>query len=205
VWAVDLQRKKVVKTIAHEAQLVLDRGEAAANGVDPLVYQVHTMLPLSAGRYQLRASATSAKAGTAGSVYLEADVPDYAKLPLAIAPIAVAYAEERTLPIVRGGAGIGLIPVSVALERTFTTADRLRLTSDVVQRVAIETDLAVDLLTAAGDRARRLLEKRLGPRDPRTLDVRLDLAGLAPGAYRVRVTAAAGATSATRELAFVVQ
>jgi VWFA-related protein len=205
VWAVDLRRKKVVKTIARQAQLVLDRDEAAADQAEPLVYQVHTMLPLDAGRYQLRASAMSVKSGASGSIYLETDVPDYDKSPLLLAPVAVAYVDTRRLPVVRGGAGVGLLPAPLALDRAFTLGDRLRLSSEVVQRAAGMVSVKIDLLTASGERGRSLLDRQIDRGDPRAVDVELDLAGLAAGGYRLRFAADAGGVHAEREIAFIVR
>jgi VWFA-related protein len=62
VWAVDLHKKKAVKSVAREARLDLSPAEAKAAAGD-LTYQVYTTLTLGPGKYQLRASAISAKTG----------------------------------------------------------------------------------------------------------------------------------------------
>ena len=195
VWAVDLAKKKVASSVAREARGIT---------VDAK-YQVHTMLMLKPGRYQLRAAASSATLAKGASVFQEIVVPDYEKSALEIGPIAVAYADGQRVPVVRGGLGAGLFPLAVTLDREFSVVDKLRVVSDIVQRTKDVVDVEVDLFTAAGDRARRLLAKSLQPADARTLDIALDLEGLSTGGYRLRIRARAPAASSERELPFVVR
>src|SRR6185295_17945765 len=54
VWAVDLGKKKAVKSVAREARLVARQVAATASA--SVAYQVQTVLELPPGRYQLRAS-----------------------------------------------------------------------------------------------------------------------------------------------------
>jgi hypothetical protein len=204
VWAVDLRRKKVVSSVAREARLAVDPA-LTTDPRDGATYQVQTSLPLSPGRYQLRASAISAKAGNGGSVYLEIEVPDYRSPAIHIGPVVLRYADGSGIPVVVRSGLNAEPPLTVTLDRDFLAGERLRVMSAVVQRTKKTANVRVDVLTAAGDRARRLLDKRLDVRDPRMLDVRLDLAGLAPGGYRLRVSADDGTTAAERELGFVVR
>jgi VWFA-related protein len=195
VWAIDLRKKKVVASVAREARVTV-----------PAPYQVHTMLTLKPGRYQLRASAASGATAKGGSVFQALDVPDYRKALLEIGPVSVAYSGPQRVPVVRGGVGAsGLFPIPVTLDREFSADDTIRLVCDVTGKATGPVDVEVDLLTAAGDRARRLLARPLTGAGPRTLEVALNLAGLAPGGYRVRIAAAAGAISASREIAIVVR
>jgi VWFA-related protein len=204
IWAVDLRRKKVVKNITREARFVLDAAEMADNRADPVRYQVHTTLPLEPGRYQLRASALSAKAHAGGSTYLEVIVPNYEKAPLEITAIVVAR-ETPNVPIVRGGLGVGILPVAVTLDREFTTTESVRLLCQLTQRTRAPIDIEVALFTAAGDRARRLLVKQLTAEEPRALDLALDLSGLAPGGYRLRVVATSATNTVVRETGLIVK
>jgi len=200
IWAIDLRRKRVVKNIAREASLVLDRTEAAAKAGEIFRYQVQTALALDPGRYQLRASATSARAGKSGSVYLETDVVDYAKTPIAIGPIALAYADGPRVSLVRGGLPS---PVLMTLDRDFEPGERLRALCEIARKDP--ATVSVDLYTASGDRARRLMEKSLGLTGSHMLEVEVDLAGLTAGGYRLRLTASDGAHTSQRELPFVVR
>jgi VWFA-related protein len=202
VWAVDLRRKKVAGSVAREARLAVDPS-LTTDPRDGATYQVQTSLALTPGRYQLRASAISAKAGNGGSVYLEVEVPDYRSQGIHVGPVVLRYADGSQIPVARGGLNAGL-PLTVTLDREFPAGERLRVQCAIVQRAKKPANVTVDVLTGAGDRARRLLDKRLDLHDPRMLDVRLDLAGLAPGGYRLRVSADDG-TTAEREIGFVVR
>ena len=82
--------------------------------------------------------------------------------------------------------------------------ETLRIVCDVVRRGKAVPDVEVDLLNADGSRARRVLTKTMGAAD-RTIDVQLDLVGLAPGGYRVRIRSAVGSASAEREVPFIVR
>jgi VWFA-related protein len=205
VWAVDLRKKKPVKSVAREAQLVLDPGEAAAHPGDPVVFQVHTALPLDPGRYQLRASLMSAKAGKGGSVYLETEVPALKKDRLDVVSVVLGYADGPKVPIVRGGAGVGLLPIHPTLDREFTAGERLRLVCDMATPATAIVTASIDLLTADGAPARRLWSGALERGPSSRIDADLSLEGLAPGAYRVRVAAAGGPATAEREVGLVVR
>jgi VWFA-related protein len=205
VWAVDLRKKKPVKSVAREAQLVLDPAEAAAHPGDPVVFQVHTALPLDPGRYQLRASLTSAKAGKGGSVYLETEIPELKKDRLDVVSVVLGYADGPKVPIVRGGAGVGLLPIHPTLDREFTPSDMLRVVCDVVKPATAAVTAAVDLLTAEGTHSKRLWSEALARGPSSRIDTNLSLEGLAAGGYRLRVSTADGSTSADREIGFVVR
>ena len=204
VWAVDLRRKKVVKNVARDARFVLDASETAANAADPVRYQVHTALALEPGKYQLRAAATSARAHAGGSTYLEIVVPDYEKAALEIAPIVLAR-QTPDVPIVRGGLGVGFLPVATTLEREFRVDELLRLHCAVTQRARTPVGVEVELINASGDRARQVLVEQLMADEPRALDLALDLAGLAPGGYRLRIVATGPSDRAVREVGLVVK
>ena len=205
VWAVDLRKKKPVKSVAREAQLVLDPGEAAAHPGDPVVFQVHTALPLDPGRYQLRASLTSAKAGKGGSVYLETEIPALKKDRLDVVSVVLGYADGPKVPIIRGGAGVGLLPIHPTLDREFTAIDRLRVVCDMATPATAIVTASIDLLTADGAPARRLWSGALDRGPSSRIDADLSLEGLASGGYRLRVSVADGSTAADREIGFVVR
>jgi VWFA-related protein len=205
VWAVDLRRKKVVKSVAREARFVLDPGEAAANTADPVAFQVRSVLSLQPGRYQLRASATSAKLAKGGSVYLENEVPDVRTRGLDIGGIVLGYADGPRVPIVRGGAAAGLLPIEPTLDREFARADAIRMVCDLTKPALASIDTAVDLLGPAGVSVKRLQSRRFERAEPSRLAVLVPLKDLEPGGYRVRVTVTGEKGSITREAGFIVK
>lgn len=203
VWAIDVRKRKAVKSIAREARFELDRAEAAAAAGDPLAYQVHTTLALGPGRYQLRASATSAKTGNGGSVFHEIDVPDFTR-PGAIGPIVVGYASGPRVPIVRGGLGIGLLPLAPTLDREFRRSDRLHVICELGKHPAGGSGATLDLLRGSGERLKRLATAVVGG-DTSRIDTTLSLDDLTPGGYLLRVTTITGAATAQREAGFIVK
>ena len=204
VWAVDLKKKKPVASVARQARLVLDPAEAAAASGDPLAVQVHTSLALKPGRYQLRASVMSDKTKAGGSVFLETEVVDVRKGDLGVGPIVIGYAGGPRVPIVRGGAGVGLLPVHPTLDREFAPSDKVRVVCDLTGAIATPADVFVDLLEGHAEEGARLLTTRATPAE-RRIDLEVPFEGLAPGAYRLRVTTTAGATSAVREVGFAIR
>jgi hypothetical protein len=204
VWAIDVRKKKAVRSIAREARLDLDPAEAAASASDPLAYQVHTALALSPGRYQLRASARSAKAGTGGSVFLELEVPDFTRAP-AVGAILLGYASGPRVPIVRGGLAVALLPVAPTLDREFLRTDLLRVVCDVGKGSASGAEVTLDLLRGSGEHVRRLNSGRDELTASSRIDTTLSLGDLAPGGYRLRVTATDGASAATAEAGLIVR
>lgn len=204
VWAIDLRKKKSVKSIAREARLDLNPAEAEAAGSDPLVYQIHTALSLDPGRYQLRASATSAKTGKGGSVFHETDVPDFTHAPT-VGAIVLAYAAGPRVPIVRGGLGVGLLPIAPTLDREFSRTESLRLVCDLARRPMESADVVVDLVRGNGESAKRVAVSRFRPAEGSQVDATFSLDDLPPGGYRVRVTATEGSVTAQREVGFVVR
>ena len=203
VWAIDLRKRKVVKSIAREARLDLDPAEAAASGGDPVAYQVQTALALEPGRYQLRASASSAKAGKGGSVFHEIEVPDFTRAP-AVGAIVLGYASGPRVPIVRGGLGVALLPVAPTLDREFLRTDRLRIVCEVGQSAVNGAEVTLDLLRGSGEQVKRIAGRSEG-QGTAGIDTTLSLDDLASGGYRLRVTATVGAVTAQREAGFVVK
>jgi VWFA-related protein len=204
VWAIDMRKKKVVKSVAREARLDLDPAEAAAAAGDPLPYQVQTALALKPGRYQLRASARSVKVGKGGSVFHEIEVPDFTHAP-AVGAIVLGYASGARVPIVRGGLGVALLPVAPTLDREFLRTDLLRVVCAVGTGAVSGAGVRLDLLRGSGAQVRRIASGRPGSDGTPAIDTTLSLDDLTPGAYRLRVTLIDGAVTTQREAGFVVR
>jgi VWFA-related protein len=97
---------------------------------------------------------------------------------------------------------VSALPFDPALDRTFTPADTLRLYFKAVQRQRAPVVATVSALTADG--ATVVTFDRNLPADG-TLDVRLPLAQLTPGAYVLRVAISDGARTSRKEVGFVVE
>jgi VWFA-related protein len=221
VYAVDLDKGTVVRSIANDAKVSRRLPAPPDRMASPrtrVTYAVETSLSLPPGHYQLRASATSAALATGGSVYLPLDVPDFSKAPLALSGIVLGYADGPRVPVGRTSApnppsvarlpspvSVGVLPFDPSLSREFATTDTLRVYCQVarqdsatIARVTIET---VD----TSERVVASLAVQVPARDRGNVDVELPLRDLAAGSYRIRVTAADGTHSTQREVGVSVR
>jgi VWFA-related protein len=210
VLVADENKNKVTSRTGREAQLVLKPG-VVGPAPETVSYQIGTALDLAPGRYQLRASASSVKLAKGGSVYLTIDVPDFSASPLSLSGLVLGYADGARVPVAPAptpgparGASPVTLPFAASLDRHFSTADTLRLYFEVAQKSGSAALRAKVEFVAEGDQIPVSfdLEPRAGSR---SFDVPLPLRDLAPGLYRLRVTATDGAHSAQRETGLSVR
>jgi hypothetical protein len=97
-----------------------------------------------------------------------------------------------------------LLPFDPTLDRVFTSRDTLRLFFKAVQRDAGPLTATISALTH-DDVAALTFNRELAAGPQPQLDVRLPLAQLTPGVYRLRVLVSDGAISSTREVGFVIR
>ena len=204
VWAVDLQKKKVVRNVTREARVILDARNDVRGPSDTVTYQVQASLVLPPGRYQLRASATSRKLAKGGSVYLEVDVPDFKKAGIELGGVVLAVAPDFSVPLAANQMTRGWLPITPALSREFARDDTLRVNRDVVRQDRIAADIVVELLDLTGRVLRTIEKRRVGTERSTRIDASLSLRDVTPGGYTLRVAAREGASVAQREVGFVV-
>ena len=213
VLVVDEKKTKVTSRTNVAARIALKpRGpslEADPNMPGLVSYQIPLTLELPPGKYQLRASATSTKLARGGSVYLTIEVPDFAKETLTLAGVTLGYGDGDHVPVAdlpkQGPKREARAPFAPSLDRTFTPADTLRLYFEVARRnPATVVGTKVAILDAQDD-VRAWVDRQIPANDRGRVDVRLPLSTLAPGAYRLRVTAEDGTNSAAREVGIVVK
>lgn len=214
-YAIDMKGGKVREQFGRGARIALvpSRGGPLP---DEVTYEITTVLPLAPGRYQIRASAESAKLGKGGSVYLSIDVPDFEAMPIGLTDLVLGYADGPRVPVARVLAASParamarmpapvetVLPFDPTLERLFARSDTLRLYFRVVQKQPTPSVATITALTADG-RVAVTLERPIDAKSP-MLDIKLPLAQLAPGAYRLRVTVAAGGARAEREIGIAIR
>jgi hypothetical protein len=223
IFAVNIKTGKVLSRMSRDAQMVLKPAASAKGPAPPVVtYQIQTGFDLAPGTYQLRASASSTKLGSGGSVYLPIDVPDFSKPALAISGIVVGYAEGARIPIAPAppSAGPGEppappplpVPFAPTLDRVFRRNDTVRVFCQVRRASALDA-LHVDV-ELAGDDGKTLTSSsyEFGPSADATVDAtvvgvdhRLALAEIPVGAYRLRVIATHGGSSVRQEIGIAVR
>jgi VWFA-related protein len=196
IWAVDLQKKKPIKSAAREVRVALN----ANNESSPVVaYQVQIGLEVPAGRYQIRASAISAKEKKGGSVYLQADVPLYIRSETSLGPIILAYEDEgrraacpsQTLPV------FATVPTH---DREFGRDDVLRVSFEA-RALSPGASSRIELLAANGQRV--LEDSRMITED--FVSFPLSLRALHQGSYRMRVSLPGASGTLDRIVDFAVR
>ena len=232
VYAIDLKGARVREHFGSSAKIALRPRPGLAAPPNLVTYQIALEMELPAGEYQLRASAISEKLGAGGSVYLSLDVPDFSNVDLALTDLLLGYADGLRVPVARDQrlltrlavqrptdrsivnqsprvtTTVATVPVrsplrfEPTLNRTFARGDTLRLYVKAVQRRRASLRATVSALTV--DDATVVTFDRNLPNDG-TLDVRLPLAQLSPGTYRLRVMVSDGTHSASKDVGFVIR
>jgi VWFA-related protein len=166
-------------------------------------------LELPPGRYQVHVGAHEATGATVGTVPFDVQVPDYAKAPLELSGVLLSRADGLVTPnpdpLLKDA-----LPSPPVATRVFSTSDVLSVYAEVyTARTGGTLSMAATVLDARD--GRKVFEATDRP-VPQTGDrsrgfaSEVPLSGLPPGAYVLRVdAAAAGNPSARREIPFEVR
>jgi VWFA-related protein len=191
VFAVDLNKKKVTRSAGRRVLIDWPQEHRARPGAGRFLLQ--TVLTVPPGSYQLRASTTSKTPETSGSVYLQVDVPDTRDRPIGISGILLGTAAADAPRVVEQKPLTGLtVPFAPSLDREFKTSEPLS-TFFQVRRKNSKTAVEgfVTLMDPTGFPVAQA-PWAIAPGAPGAVALRLPLAGIAPGAYRVVVSATSG-------------
>lgn len=201
VWAVDLKKKKPVAHVGREARVTFAPAEVEDDRAREVKYQVHTRLSLPPGRYQFRASASSSQLGRSGSVYFDADVPDFAAEPATIGGVMIGHSTGPRIFSMESPLIKGLVPFEPTLDRKFSTTDSVRVFARVGGAGAKTCTPVVSIARPEGVAVRSFdVELKSG-----VIDTIVPLTDLLPGSYVLRVGCGAIVDALTREIGFVVR
>jgi hypothetical protein len=148
--------------------------------------------------------------GQSGSVYIDVDVPNFAKAPLSMSGLLV---ERRPAPPVPDKAIAALIPVSPTTQRSFMSTDDVSAYAKVYQGGKgrlLPVKMSAKITNARNEAVRRqelvLEPEQFGAGAARAADyrVRLPLADLEPGDYLFEVEAKSGAPLERRTVRFSI-
>lgn len=195
-------RSRDGKLIRHtQSRRVIEAARTSATAVS---YQVSTVIDLPPASYQLRVSAKSGATGRSGSVYLPLTVPEPAGSHFAIGGIVMGY--------VNGARGVSAtaanvrsrLPFSPTLDRNFANTDVLHALcklwrKDPARPIAIRAEL----VTTEGQSVRGFsapVRTGRGALPVENIDLNLNLSGVPPGLYRLRVIASDRGVTETREI-----
>jgi hypothetical protein len=175
----------------------------SASGGSPFTYRLEDAVPAPvSGRYQVRASATSARAGVGGSVYATVDVGDTAANPLVFSGIAIGCDQVAAAPVVGpfvANAAAATLPFVPCLDRTFAPDDVPTVYVAVSARPPAATPVlaTIELLDAANHVALSIDSSQNAHGAIRSP---LHLTTVPPGLYTLRVTAVDLRAAAVREI-----
>jgi hypothetical protein len=171
-------------------------------------YEVFGKIDLKPGRYQVRVAAYVTSQQTAGSVYFDVDVPDFAQAPLSMSGLLISatpspiFAPKDALKTV--------VPVSPTTRRVFGPIHKVSAFARVYQgKNAASTGVAARMTirntedVVVIDRVQPLSNGKLSGG---VADVRFDIpvADLANGRYLLTIEAESGGTKISRESRFQV-
>lgn len=227
VLVVDGKKAKVTQRTGRSATFTMHAEGSGGKEPDDVVYQIPLTLDLDPGRYQLRASAISKKAGVGGSVYLDVTVPAFQDTSLALTAIALGFFDGTRVPVGRTSArarsipgierptlppaqeraqyGENPLPFDPTLRREFASSDGIRAYFEVVRRNSRSTTAVAVRIIDANDEARLGRDLIIGPTDHGRVDLGIPLETLTPGAYILRATATDTRTTVTSETGFIVR
>jgi hypothetical protein len=199
VFAVSLEKKKIVTSVARELGIAWPRDADGATGAPR--FEVRSVLELPPGPYQLRAAAIARRLALNGSAYLHVDVPEAQGTDLSLSGIAVAVADDPPGPRLIDAEPLAAmaLPFRPSLERTFAPDGTLRVFFQVRRRSAATPASGTAALVDPDGVTVREVPWRVELASPPP-DLRMPLEGLRPGAYRLVITATDGAHEAERQI-----
>jgi VWFA-related protein len=217
---VDEKKKRVRSLGGREGRLTLSATALGRTPPEIVRYQISETVDLAPGQYEVRWSATSAKLGKGGSVYLPLSVPEFRESPPVLGGIAIGYLEGARVPLApisaRMPAARGArlvtppmeprvdVPFAPTLDRIFSATDTIRIYAEGTVRAGVRPQITVEVLDSTG-RVVRSPSPSFAVGEAVKIQLALPLEGLTPNPYVLRVTLAAEGRSAVREIGFTIQ
>jgi VWFA-related protein len=171
-------------------------------------YDVLSRIDLRPGRYELRLAAYSGTLDKSGSVYVDVEVPDFAKAPVSLSGLVVGLTPApASAP---KDVVLSLLPFAPTSERTFRRTSRVVVFARVYQGgksplapVNLTASILDDHDAKVFDQAQHLGADQFDPK-ARAADYRLEmpLRDLSPGAHVLIVETTLGKETARRDLVF---
>jgi hypothetical protein len=164
-------------------------------------------LPLLPGRYMIRVAAEHGE--KSGQVFIDVDVPDFAKAPLSMSGFLV---QRAPTPPVQDPAIASLIPIAPTTLRTFAAGDEVTMFARVYQGgkgKLVPVQMSAKVTNAHGDAASHqdlvLDAEQFGEMRAADYRVQLPIANLEPGDYLFEVEAKSGAPLVRRTVRFSIE
>jgi VWFA-related protein len=182
--------------------------DIARTSKESVTYQVSTVIDLPTDSYQLRVSAKSAT-GRSGSVYLSVNVPDPVAPRFALGGIVMGYVDGAHGVSATAANARSKLPFSPTLARSFVSTDALHVLCKLWRRNPAEpVQMRAELVAEDGHVVRGLqapVRVGRGALPTENIDFTLNLRGVAPGAYRLRIIASERGVNDMREVGIDVR
>lgn len=192
-------------THSLKAQVALKPGPGGET-----VYEVHSMVTLPPGRYQLRIAANLPAQRKSGSVYVDVEIPDVLKAPLTWSQMAFHVSPGVTTAA--SGSAKPAIPIVPTTQRLFRASDQVTAFARLHQggRKAL---VPVAVTASVTDWTGQDVWRRQDTIEPgrfvvdRGADVQLvvPVARLRPGSYRLRLETGPAGSALVRDARFTVR
>lgn len=173
-------------------------------------------LDLPPGRYQLRVGAREAGSGSAGSVPIDLEVPDFAAAPLSMSGIVVSSQSAAGIPTARVDELLkDVLPDMPTVTREFPNGDELTVYVEVYDQLTTPHKVEITTIATADDG--RVMYSRSDQQSSAALRnpgdgfghvATIPLKDVIPGRYVLKIEArstAGAAAPAVRELEFTVR
>jgi VWFA-related protein len=181
---------------AKSERILKVKGTAPAQG--PLTFLIDDVVELPTQQLILRIGVASRSLGKAGTVQLSANVPKVGTDAVVLTPVVVGLA-GKPLPALNASALQAELPFQPVAQRTFRASDRLLLCANVFSK-----SKSVEVAVNVGDatKSASLTTVTVPPGQKFVVwTTEVPLAGLAPGAHVVQITATSpDGRSASRSL-----
>jgi hypothetical protein len=192
-----------------EQQQVTVNVPAAAAGADTSRYEVLARIDVpKPGRYELRVSAYSAATDARGSIYVDVEVPDFAREKLSLSGVVLGNPVSR-VPTAPTRLLNDIVTAPPTTDRAFAAADiataQLRLYQGGTDRLA-PVQMKIQILDAKGkamlDKAETLAVDRFDAGRSADYQFRVPLSTLPAGEYLLTIDASIGKITSRRTIRF---
>jgi VWFA-related protein len=172
---------------------------------DQLAFDLYSRIPsLKPGRYEVRFAAESE--GRAGSVFMDVDVPDFAKEELAFSGVLVERTPSRT--VANPAELTSVTSVRPTAARIFASTDRIRATLRVYQKEKRSVKLTARVVNERDESVFGRtddLEAAAFANGAADYQLEVPIAPLPSGQYLLTIEATAAGKRLTRDVRFVVR
>jgi hypothetical protein len=213
----DVSRSRRVKVIATAFDTAWRSKGAATQTVEltlrpnvsgDFTYDVISRLPLAPGRYEIRYAADTE--GRTGSVFVDIDVPDFAKAPLSLS--GVLLQATPAVPVAPPNALSGLVPIVPTARRVFAPDDLVTAFVRVYQGSSVPLGSVTMSARAVDDRDHPVFNQtvtldaaRFSGSRAADYQVDLPLAQWPAGEYLVTLDVSRGQSTAHRAVRITVR